>query len=486
MKLLKSSDIIVLRNNNLKSELKLIHHNTKKIQYLDMLHTSKWLTWEYNREGYNKCCDVEHLLVKDGFAIRCAMLQQLETAAFDHVIPMIGGHHVKWYTESPDLCVLFNTQPMSKNNPLLVLSPYGSLCWNGIISGWSIGKIRSEAIRIFGTDEVIPFLMRLISLKFVRENPELEGIQTCPEKMRKEFAAPDIQFQLRHSIIPWYCLWEICTTCNLRCKTCYLPHFEGQGPDKKKTLHIVKQIIDTGLFYVSIMGGEPLLRHDLEKIVYRLRTAGVYVKVISNGLGLSLSIARSLAAAGLNQIEISFDGLCSDTNDISRGSGIFKHALQAVNHAKQASIPRVGVIWTINSNNINELYNLPKFLIENEVKECYISLFKKTGVNGTSAPFNPIQAKDVEAIRKHLNSWKKSFPHFEIVLIPDCSCGRTSIVIGENGDVRLCPFSYQRVGNVYETTLLDIWNNLETNLPEKGPLGYCVKEIQAQKYPPGL
>lgn len=477
MKLLKSSDIIVLRNNNLKFDLnlKLIHHDTKKTQHLDMPHAAKWLTWEYDRNDAHKCGNVEHSLVKEGFAIQCVIPRQSETAAFDHVIPMISGHHVKWYAESPDLCILFNTQPMSQNNPLLVLSPYGSLCWHGIIRGWSIGQIRIEALRIFGGDEIIPFLRRLIDLEFVREIPEINGVRTRPEMLRKEFAAPDIQFQLRHSIIPWYCLWEICTTCNLRCKTCYLPHFQGRGPDTKKTLHIVRQIVDAGLFYVSIMGGEPLLRQDLEEIVHRLRSVCVFVKVISNGLGLTLSRARSLAAAGLNQIEISFDGLCADTNDISRGPDIFTHALQAVNHAKQASIPRVGVIWTVHSDNINDLCKLPKFLIDNNVKECYISLFRKTGLQGTSAPFNPIRAKDVEKVRQHLASWKKSFPQLEIVLIPDCSCGRTSIVIGENGDVRLCSFSYQKVGNVYEATLLDIWNNLNNNLPEKGPLGYCVK-----------
>lgn len=478
MQVFKSSNVIVLRNNS-KAVLKLIHYDAKKTQHLDMPHASKWLTWEYDRNIAHKCCNVERLLVKEGFAIRCAVPEQLKKTAFDHIIPMIGGCHVKWYAESPDLCILFNTQPMSQNNPLLVLSPYGSLCWHGIIRGWSIGQIRIEALRIFGADEVIPFLIRLIDLEFVRGIPEIDGIRTRPEMLRKEFAAPDVQFQLKHSIIPWYCLWEICTTCNLRCKTCYLPHFEGQGPDAKNTLHIIKQIVDSGIFYVSIMGGEPLLRQDLEKIVYRLRSSGVFVKLISNGLGLTLSRAKSLVVSGLNQIEISFDGLCANTNDISRGVSIFERALEAVNNAKQANIPRVGVIWTVHSNNITELYKLPKFLIENDVKECYISLFKKTGLHGTSAPFNPIRAKDVETIRQQLTPWKKSFPQLEIVLIPDCTCGRTSIVIGENGDVRLCPFSYQKVGNVYEAPLLDIWNNYETNLPEKGPLGFCVEGEQA-------
>ncbi|MBU0908548.1 MAG: SPASM domain-containing protein, partial [Proteobacteria bacterium] len=83
------------------------------------------------------------------------------------------------------------------------------------------------------------------------------------------------------------------------------------------------------------------------------------------------------------------------------------------------------------------------------------------GCRGASAPFEPIDAKKVNLIYRHIDIWKESYPKLTIVLIPGCSCGRTSIVIGSNGDVRLCPFQYQALGNINHDSLFNIWRSLK-------------------------
>ena len=99
--------------------------------------------------------------------------------------------------------------------------------------------------------------------------------------------------------------------------------------------------------------------------------------------------------------------------------------------------------------------------------------FKKTGLNGSSAPWTPLTMPQLNALREQLAAWRQTHPHLSIALLPSCSCGRTSVVVGAGGGVRTCSFSYHDVGSVRDTPLLDIWSRLGADLPESGNVGYC-------------
>jgi MoaA/NifB/PqqE/SkfB family radical SAM enzyme len=400
----------------------------------------------------------------------------LVTSAFDNLVPEVEPQYLRWYAESPDLCILYGTRSMTPNNPLLALSPYGSLIWQGVVQSFSIAEIRREVIRVFGCDEVISFLKRLIDLEFLKPIAGIASYLESKERMTKEFLAPQVQSQLVHAAIPWYCLWEVNTICDLRCKICYLPHFKSRGPETEQALTIAQQIIDAGIFYVCLLGGESLLRHDLEQIIAYLRQAGVFVKIISNGQQLTLARAQSLAKADLNLIEISFDGLTTLTHDMSRGEGRFEKAVQALRNAEQAGISRRAIVFTLHSDNYFELDSLPYFMRQMGLQECYVSLFKKTGMNGSTAPFKPLDPGATEKVRQRVLAWEKEFNDLTIVLLPTCSCGRTSTVIGYEGNVRTCSFGYDsRVANIYEYPLIEIWRSLDPAIPQTGPIGYCTR-----------
>lgn len=472
-RLWKSPDTLVLRQKE--GGLKLVHQLTGESLTIGAKEAVCWTRWE-DRLDRKEWGDVLDQLILHGFILQRHIPEMLPAfLELDSLVPLVSNKYVKWYQESPDLFVLFNTQSMSDNNPLLVLGPYGSLCWQGIIAGWSIGQIRRESARIFGSDEVLLFLQRLEKLDFIKPISQLSRFRASPEKLTKEFLAPMVQFQLTHAAIPWYCLWEVCTTCNLRCRSCYLSNFSNPGPNPVAARVIAKQIVESGIFYVCLLGGEPLLRNDLEEIIEQLRIAGVFVKIISNGQQLTLDRARVFATIGLNQIEISFDGFSLSSHQFSRGKGTFQRALSAVRHAQQAGIPRIAIVWTIHTGNFHELTLLPSFIRSIGVRECYISLFKKTGLQGSSVTVDPLTPSTIQELRKQVQQWKQVFPELTITVATGCSCGRTSMVIGSNGDVRTCSFQYLNMGNLFQTHLKDIWHSVGLNVPEQGPVGYCRK-----------
>lgn len=474
----KSPNVLVLRHRSNSGVALADVRSGKVVTTLSVREQQWWHSWSANQDDAREHQDWLAELAGKQLATRTPSVQATScVSALDHVTTRTANHFIKWYWETPDMAVIFNTSPMARNNPLLILGPYGCLCWRGIVEGWPLAYIRQEAQRIFGVDEVVQFLARLASLGFIEDDGSFvlrEGV----ELVSKEFPAPTVQFQMKQSLIPWYCLWELCTACDLRCKICYQPEFFNDGPSEAEAARLATQFIHSGIFYVCLLGGEPLLRRDLERIIAQLRAGGIFTKIITNGQRLTPQRATSLAHAGLNQIEVSIDGLTFSTHESSRGQGTFQQALDALKHSRNAGIPRRGVVWTIHSGNFSELPALPAFLEEHAIPECYISKFKKTGLYGATALWEPLTQVQLEIARQQIDSWRSSFPHLSIVLLPSCSCGRTSIVIGADGGVRTCSFSYKSVGNVKEDSLSSIWRAMETSLPETGQIGYCSTLIQ--------
>jgi len=478
----KSSDVLVLPRFGIEG-LTLQHQKTHKMVKLDRRQADFWITWP---EGsmLDDFGDTLDSLISGDFLLSKAHFDPpgLSSSSFDNMTLRQANNNVRWHEETPDLTILFNSQVMSQNNPLLALSPLGSLIWKGVTTNKSVLSIRQEAARVFGNDEVLPFIKRLHDVGMI----EVKSPQQLPNfgsnQLTKEFSAPDVQWSLHHSGVPWYCLWEVNTVCNLRCKTCYLPHFTSRGPTPEAAEEIAQQLIDAGVFYICIMGGESLLRKDLESIIQRLRGAGLFVKIITNGHHLTEERVLSLANAGINMVEVSFDGLQPATHDKSRGPGAFDKAVAAVQQLQRSNIPRIAVVWTLHSENQSDFERLPAFLSDLDVHECYISQFKKTGANGGEASFYPVDAAWVEKAQNKLREWKDQNPQQTIVLMPGCTCARTSTVIGYNGDVRTCSFSYEsKIGNVYENSFADIWSSIATTIPDSGPVGFCTKRGASEK-----
>lgn len=417
-------------------------------------------------------------LIRSEMIIPKSSCVDLTPMLLDSYSPEISPRYVKSYAESSDTVILFNTGGMPENNPLLVLGPYGSLCWNNLMNRKTIRQIREDAVRVFNADEVLPFLLRLIHTGFLSPLPLSGTINAVTvETVTKEFPANLVQYELPRSQIPWYVLWEVCTQCDLRCRTCYLPQFDSFGRSNQQIIHCAQHLVESEVFYISLFGGEVLLRNDLEEIVSFLRHNDVFVKVISNGQQLSYDRAKSLAEAGLNMLEISFDGLSEELHDSSRGIGTFDKAYRAVKFAQEAGIPRQAIVWTVHSENYSELERMPQFLDAIGVTECYISTFKKTGMNGVNAPWQPLSFEQSVELQRYVAEISREKPHLTITVPTNCSCGRTSIVISPEENVRLCTFSPVSVGSLQSDSFKAVWKMLNDTCSGIGPHGYCAKPL---------
>lgn len=107
--------------------------------------------------------------------------------------------------------------------------------------------------------------------------------------------------------------WSVTGRCNYRCKHCYM-----SAPDAKfgelsheQAMDIVRQIIDCGIFQVSLTGGEPLVRKDFLDIVDGLLNGGVTITTIySNGRLVTEELLQALEERGIRpEFNMSYDGV---------------------------------------------------------------------------------------------------------------------------------------------------------------------------------
>jgi MoaA/NifB/PqqE/SkfB family radical SAM enzyme len=156
-----------------------------------------------------------------------------------------------------------------------------------------------------------------------------------------------------------------------------------------------------------------------------------------------------------------------------RGAATFDRAKVAVRNAQDAGIPRVGIVVTANSINFHDMQRLPEFMRALAVTECYVSLFKRTGKYGATAPVHPLTPDQERGLRQLQSEWAGTHPDLTITVPARCSCARTSAVLGVAGDLRPCTFAYpaEKVGGVEAG-----WAAFRLGAVREGALGYCSED----------
>ena len=141
-------------------------------------------------------------------------------------------------------------------------------------------------------------------------------------------------------------LAELTHRCPLHCPYCSNPVQLTAAGDELPTsawLDILGQARRLGVLQAHLSGGEPLLRRDLEVLAAGARSLGMYVNLVTSGLGLSGRRARALADAGVDHVQLSFQGADTETADQMAGATAHRRKLEAA-----AAVRAAGMVLTVN------------------------------------------------------------------------------------------------------------------------------------------
>jgi len=285
--------------------------------------------------------------------------------------------------------------------------------------------------------------------------------------------------------------------CFLPCVHCDIHRNPGSDLPTSTWLTVLDDLAGwLGPVSANFVGGEPLLRPDLEDLMGHAVSHGFTTSFNTNGWLLTAPRARRLREAGVSIAYVSLDGMDEAGVDHTRGrAGAFRRAREAIDHLEAEGRPRVIVATILHGRNAAEIPRLLAFVRERGHQLVVQPLFQNFGSQPADPnwfrtsplwPTDPTSVLDALDLliqtrldggpvcnaAEQLQALKGYFQAPDQDNGLPCRAGFTDLAIDPCGGVRLC-FNMEPVGNISEGLPLErLWTRWQT-LRRRGEIARC-------------
>jgi len=153
---------------------------------------------------------------------------------------------------------------------------------------------------------------------------------------------------------------ELTHRCPLHCVYCSNP-LELQSRSNELSAEVWSRIFQEaaqlGVLQADLTGGEPLARTDIIELVRAARAAGLYVNLITSGLPLDETKLAALVAAGLDHVQLSFQGAREENANEISGAKSHAQKLRVLEWLKQHRVA-LTLNFVIHRRNIDQLEDM--------------------------------------------------------------------------------------------------------------------------------
>ncbi|HEY6420658.1 MAG TPA: radical SAM protein [Candidatus Binataceae bacterium] len=253
--------------------------------------------------------------------------------------------------------------------------------------------------------------------------------------------------------------------CNERCVHCYLDHDDNGELSYDEVAGLLEQLAESKVMFLTLSGGEPLLRKDLFAIIRRARELTFNVKLKTNGILIKEPEAALIHELGVEQVQISVYSHRPAVHDaITKVKGSLERTLTAIRflvgqglkvtmanvvmkqnrfdyRGVQALAEELGAHFMLDPT-ITPHINGDRSLLKLNMGHVELSeVLHDTTIGGVAeqVPARPATDDDLDG-----------FP---------CSAGHSSCYISPYGDVYPCVQFPLPSGNIRKQRFADIWND---------------------------
>lgn len=141
---------------------------------------------------------------------------------------------------------------------------------------------------------------------------------------------------------PYTLVAELTYRCPLRCPYCSNPlelERHRSELDTATWLRVFREAEDLGVVQLSLTGGEPCLRDDLEELVAGARALDLYTNLATSGIPLPRERLERLRAAGLDNVQVSIQDVRAAESDRIAGLRSFERKLDVARWVKEIGFP---------------------------------------------------------------------------------------------------------------------------------------------------
>jgi len=252
--------------------------------------------------------------------------------------------------------------------------------------------------------------------------------------------------------------------CNLRCAGCYAANYSRKDDLEFEVIdRILTEGEEMGIFWVTILGGEPFIRQDMWEI-YK-RHSDIFFQVYTNGTLIDKQAAMKLAELGNVLVNLSLEGFEEET-DARRGKGVFQKIMQGMDNLREVGVP-FGFSSMVTRHNVETIVSdeFNDMLIE---KGCLIGwhfLYIPVGFNPDTSLMPTAEQRELMR-QRGAQRLRNEKPIFVIDFWNDApyvgGCiagGRSYFHINARGDVEPCIFVHLAVDNIKQKSLKEVINS---------------------------
>ena len=255
--------------------------------------------------------------------------------------------------------------------------------------------------------------------------------------------------------------------CNERCIHCYLDHNDHGEMTTAEIKDLLDQLADAGVFFLTISGGEILMRKDFFDILEYARAKMFSVKLKTNAVLIHEKEAERITSLGVESVQVSIYSHRPEVHDaITKLPGSLERSLDAIRFLRARGLrvmianvlmrdnasdyPAVktlagelGVEFTMDPT-VTPMMDGDRSILSLNIEEDTLrQVFRDQSLVGNVEEFcAPPVGRDEDAL--------DSLP---------CSAGHTACYVSPYGDVYPCVQFPLPSGNVRRSKFLDIWQN---------------------------
>lgn len=260
---------------------------------------------------------------------------------------------------------------------------------------------------------------------------------------------------------------DITYRCNERCVHCYLDHDDHGEMTTSEIKDVLEQLAEAGTFFLTLSGGEVLMRRDFFEILEHARRLLFNVKIKTNGVMIRQAEAGRIRDLGVEQVQISIYSRRPEIHDaITKLPGSLKRSVEAVRFLKTQGL-KVTIANVLMTANLGEHAGVQALAAELGVNYTLDPTITPK-IDGDTAILNlRIPGAELNAVfhNKNLVGNVEEFcapppaPGDDIMEGLPCSAGHTAAYITPYGDVFPCVQFPLPSGNVRRQRFIDIWRD---------------------------
>lgn len=271
--------------------------------------------------------------------------------------------------------------------------------------------------------------------------------------------------------------FDITKFCNAECKYCFTNAVHYNNTIANKELNIdeivdfFNELMENGIYKVSIGGGEPFLK-NLEEIIERTSNKMKF-SITTNGLILSDKFIKLFLNNKNIKITISLDSIDNEKSNMIRKNidvnKVVENIKRLCEHEELRE--RLSIRTTISTINYRDIYDIINFCENNKIKNLKVNSTNEFGRAKENkeliVPFKEFMVlleKLVVYCNENIKEVNVELPVEKYLKGIDrkCLCGTTSLYVNWYGDIYPCAFTDGKLqlGNIRNKKVNEIMDEI--------------------------